>query len=59
MGGSLLNCPFLVICERLEKVVMTNHALVTRDKSTTNGSFAISTNSMQAKVNEDMMQELA
>lgn len=58
-GGSFTNCTFRKAAQRLEKVTKTNRVWGIRDTEMTRRSFSISTNLEQAKINHDVLQELA
>lgn len=49
---------FAEAVQRLERVAKTNKAQSTRDTKTTRSSFSMSTNTDQAKKNQEMLQEL-
>lgn len=54
-----MDCTFAEASQRLEKVVKTNKTWCTRDTKTTRSSFSLGTSLEQAKLNHEILQELA
>lgn len=56
---SFLDCTFVEVVQRLERVATTNRAWGMRDTETTKSFFSISTNPEQANINHKVLKELA